>query len=219
MCTHNASNTTEHADAGASSSGKWQIVATEHDDAPDILFTIDDALEGDSAKKREESPNRHNMGDTSDERNYCAVCSAIWEYHCTTCDNYVCQECMLGDMCHDDYYEEANTQNKLGSYEVVGYWPDVAKNFHYEHIEDIRCHCCIYYRSKPGGEWKYRCDKCDKFICWTCTVKCEKCETTLCPEHEPDHEEVCDGELLCNIERAVEEKNKEERCEKARNLA
>ena len=38
VCTHNTSNATEHADAG-SSSGEWQIVATEHDDAPDILFT------------------------------------------------------------------------------------------------------------------------------------------------------------------------------------
>ena len=37
-------NATEHADAGPSS-GELQIVATEHDDAPDILFTIDDASE------------------------------------------------------------------------------------------------------------------------------------------------------------------------------
>ena len=31
-------NATEHADAGPSS-GELQTVATEHDDAPDILFT------------------------------------------------------------------------------------------------------------------------------------------------------------------------------------
>ena len=37
-------NATEHANAG-SSSGEWPIVATEHDDGPDILFTIDDASE------------------------------------------------------------------------------------------------------------------------------------------------------------------------------
>ena len=37
-------NATEHANAG-SSSGEGRIVATEHDDAPDILFTIDDAAE------------------------------------------------------------------------------------------------------------------------------------------------------------------------------
>ena len=37
-------NATEHANAG-SSSGEWPIVATEHDDDPDILFTIDDASE------------------------------------------------------------------------------------------------------------------------------------------------------------------------------
>ena len=48
VCTHNTSNATEHADAGdgaRGSSGEWQVVATEHDDAPDILFTIDDASE------------------------------------------------------------------------------------------------------------------------------------------------------------------------------
>ena len=37
-------NATEHADASPSS-GELQIVATEHDAAPDILFTIDDAAE------------------------------------------------------------------------------------------------------------------------------------------------------------------------------
>ena len=37
-------NATEHADASPSS-GELQIVATEHDDASDILFTIDDAAE------------------------------------------------------------------------------------------------------------------------------------------------------------------------------
>ena len=37
-------NATEHANAG-SSSREWPIVATEHDDGPDILFTIDDASE------------------------------------------------------------------------------------------------------------------------------------------------------------------------------
>ena len=36
-------NATEHADASPSS-GELQIVATEHDDASDILFTIDDAI-------------------------------------------------------------------------------------------------------------------------------------------------------------------------------
>ena len=42
--TAHTSNATEHAGA-VPSSGELQIVATEHDDAPDILFTIDDAAE------------------------------------------------------------------------------------------------------------------------------------------------------------------------------
>ena len=38
-CSRNISNATDHAEAGASSDG-WQITATEHDDSPDISFTI-----------------------------------------------------------------------------------------------------------------------------------------------------------------------------------
>ena len=38
-CSRNISNATDRAEAGASSDG-WQITATEHDDRPDISFTI-----------------------------------------------------------------------------------------------------------------------------------------------------------------------------------